>query len=141
MKDAKAGLASLKSKFVQEKIGGQEYVFSPTQSKDAIDSKNPLGLLQKNKLQTTFLMPDYDEYGMSYKNRIALFNTENASMINRAINAFNHMIVIDGMIAGAWKRIIKNNTPVIEISFFNPLSKIKQQAVNNAVKRYCSFFS
>jgi hypothetical protein len=138
MKDAKEGLAAYKSKLANEKIEGQEYFFAAAPK--ATRNLQRVADLRKNKLQTSFLMPDYDEYGMSYKNRSALINADTMSMVNRGESGFNHMIVIDGLIEGAWKRIVKNNTVEIETSFFNPLNKTKQQAVKQAVKQYCSFF-
>src|SRR5688572_17358389 len=58
--DAKEGVAMLPSNFIKEKINEQEYYFIPS------------NVSINNKIQTTFLMPDYDEYGMGYKDRSVL---------------------------------------------------------------------
>lgn len=131
MQDAKAGVATLSPDFVHQVKDAHEYVLIPT----ALKSK-------PNKAeQTTFLMPDYDEYGMGYKDRSAIFNAGNLSRPIRGDNpVYNRMIIIDGKIEGTWRRTIKNNTVVVETVPFTALTKAKKQAVTNAVKRYRSFY-
>src|SRR5688500_8781538 len=58
--EAKEGVAMLSSEFIKEKIIDQEYIFIPSSSDT------------NKKIQTSFLMPDYDEYGMGYKDRSAI---------------------------------------------------------------------
>ncbi len=126
--DAKEGVRMLPSNFIKEKINEQEYYFIPTD------------LSSYNKIQTSFLMPDYDEYGMSYKNRSVLLVSKNDTLQFRGENpAYNRMIIIDGKIEGTWKRIIKNNSVSIETLPFRPLSKTRQQVLARAIKKYCSF--
>lgn len=131
MKEAKEGFALLKPNFLQQVINGQNYIFAP-------------GVLENNPgraIQKTFLMPDYDEYGISYKNRGALFQPagKNIPVERLSENTYYHMIVIDGVARGTWRRSIKNQTIVVETTSFIKLNKTKKQAVVKAVKRYCSF--
>lgn len=127
--DAKEGAAMLSSKFVREKIKEQEYIFIAA-SFDA-----------KTKMQSSFLMPDYDEYGMGYKDRSALLTSTKIdfSQFKGENPFFNRMIVLDGKIEGTWKRVIKNNKVSIETVPFSPLPKTKKQALTKAVKKYCAF--
>ena len=108
---------------------GQDYIFEPT------------SFASSGKIQTSFLMPDYDEYGMGYKDRSALFSSTKIDFSQfKGENPFyNRMIIIDGKIAGSWKRVIKNNRVAIETVPFGPLSKSKQQALKKAIKKYCLF--
>ena len=132
MKDAKAGAAGLPAEFERVVLNGQEYIFLPL----APGIKNT----RLTRMQATFLLPDYDEYGMSYKDRSALFDAANVPVKSRRDHpVFNHMMVIDGVIAGTWQRTVKNNTVMVETTPFNPLSGVKQQAVKNAVKKYRLF--
>jgi hypothetical protein len=125
--EAKEGVAMLPSRFIHEIINGQDYIFIPTS-------------FTNNKIQANFLMPDYDEYGMGYKDRSAIFNLKvDLSQFKNENPLFNRMIIIEGKIAGTWKRIIKNNSVVIETVPFSPLSKTKQQALTKAIKKYCIF--
>ena len=125
MKDANAGVATLDSKFVREVFNGQEYIFLPSSNK------------KKIKLDTTFLMPDYDEYGMSYKDRSILKSKKLEG--HKASIVFNRMVVVDGLIEGTWQRTLSKNRVDVEIVPFTPLSKNKNQAVARAVKRFQAF--
>ena len=126
--EAKEGVAMLPSRFIHEIINGQDYIFEPN------------SFATNGKIQTNFLMPDYDEYGMGYKDRSAIFNTfVDLSRFKGENPIFNRMIILDGRIAGTWKRIIKNNSVAIETVPFSPLPKIKQQALIKAIKKYCLF--
>ena len=85
-------------------------------------------------------MPDYDEYGMSYKDRSAIFNNAvDLSQFKGENPIFNRMIILGGKIEGTWKRVIKNNKVVIETVPFKLLSKTRQQVLKKAIKKYCSF--
>ena len=118
----------LTSTFIKEKINEQEYIFIQ-------DSRG-----MNNKIQTSFLMPDYDEYGMSYKDRSALFNgTVDLSLFKNGNPFFNRMIILDGKIEGTWKRTFKNNKAVVETFPFKSLNKTKQQALEKAIKKYSAF--
>jgi hypothetical protein len=125
--EAKEGIATLPPEFIKEKINEQVYIFIPASFVD-------------KKIQANFLMPDYDEYGMSYKDRSAIFNTTaDLSQFKNDNPIFNRMIILDGKIEGTWKRVIKNNNVTIETVPFGPLSKTKQQALAKAIKKYCLF--
>ena len=125
---AKEGAAMLPAKFIREKIREQEYIFLPS----SVDTAG--------SIQSDFLMPDYDEYGMSYKDRSALFNgTVDLSLFKNENPFFNRMIILNGRIEGTWKRNFKNGKMVVETVPFKPLSKTKQQALEKAIKKYCGF--
>ncbi|MGZ5135139.1 MAG: winged helix DNA-binding domain-containing protein [Flavitalea sp.] len=126
--EAKDGAATLSSKFIKEKVNDQEYIFIPA----------PLNT--NNKIQTSFLMPDYDEYGMGYRDRSAIFNTKvDLSKFKNDNPIYNRMIIIDGKIEGTWKRAIKNNRVSIETVPFTSLSKIKQPILEKIIQKYCGF--
>jgi hypothetical protein len=128
MQDARAGAEGLLPHFIKEKMNGQQYIFPPTASK-------PL-----NKLQSSFLMPDYDEYGMSYKDRDLILAGRKVDTTHPRENlVFNRVLIADGLIVGTWKRTIENNKAFVETFPFAPLSKIKQQAIKKAVKRFIEF--
>ncbi len=134
MKDAKAGAAILRPKLLQKSIEGQDYQFVPSQNQN---KSNPAR--RSGSLQTTFLLPDYDEYGISYKNRSALIGSGNSFDVLGPNHHYNHMIIIDGVISGTWQRRIKNNTIVVETAFPKLISKTKKLEVAKAVKRYGLF--
>lgn len=125
--EAKEGAGMLPKKLIREKINEQEYIFLPA-------------ITDAGNIQSSFLMPDYDEYGMSYKDRSALFDQAfDLSVFKNGNPFFNRMIILDGKIEGTWKRVIKNNAVTIETVPFKPLTKVNQQALARAIKKYCEF--
>lgn len=125
VKDAIAGAATLNSKFIREVYDGQEFIFLPPSNK------------KKTTLDSTFLMPDYDEYGMSYKDRSILKSKKLEG--HKASIVFNRMVVVDGLIEGTWQRTLNKNRVDVEIVPFTPLPKNKQAAVASAINRFQAF--
>jgi len=128
VKDARMGISELPDEFIHENFEGKIYIHRPDFLPDS------------KKLQSTFLMPDYDEYGMSYKDRSAIFSLPPTILKNSKLNIpYNRMIVVDGQIVGSWKRTIKNKELVIETELFKPINKRQQKEVNSAIRKYSTF--
>jgi hypothetical protein len=126
VKDAIIGADSLNSSFVRKTIESKDYIFIPQSS--------------QRKLDTTFLMPDYDEYGMSYKDRSAISPIQ--KLIDKGPRAgivFNRLLVIDGRVEGSWKPNVSKKSADVMLAPFSPLNKVKQQKVKKAIKRYLDF--
>ena len=86
------------------------------------------------------MLPNYDEYIVGYTDRSASFDTRHVTKLDARGNIlFNHMMLIDGQIAGTWKRTLKKNTVVIEASPFTPLSEAETRAFVAAANRYGEF--
>ena len=90
VRDATVGARSLPRAFITEKLDGQSYIFKP----------GPIA--KETEQEATFLMPDYDEYGMGYKDRSAIFNTEalriyqiRARSVKEKNPIFNRMTIIE----------------------------------------------
>jgi len=126
VKDGKDGLAMSKSVFESEKVNGTEYFFKP----GSFD--------YKKKIHSTFLLPDYDEYGISYKDRSLFMNELNKI---KSKKKYPHTVIINGVAGGTWrwKRTIKQMQ--IETLLFTSINKTKQQALARAEKMYTSFFT
>jgi hypothetical protein len=123
MAEARAGMAQLPDGFVRQTIDGEEYCWQPRE------------IRATPALQTTFLMPNYDEYGISYKDRRAIFAPQGS-----AVNpVFNHMVVVEGRLAGGWKETVKGRSVHVETAFFAPLNDGQQRQVHAAVERYRAF--
>jgi hypothetical protein len=130
VKDAKESISSLDHQFKHQSIDGNDYIFIP---RDLPDMKN---------LQTSFLMPDYDEYGMGYKDRSAIFNSEkHKEAISRNNPVFNRMIILDGKIEGTWQRVIKGKKVEVVTVPFTKVNKIKQAEIKEAVKKFEQFLA
>ncbi|MES2774316.1 MAG: winged helix DNA-binding domain-containing protein [Bacteroidota bacterium] len=126
--DAKKGMAMLGKEFEHYLMDGKEYVFSP------------MATPPEKKTQASFLMPDYDEYGMGYKDRSAIIDPDNTpKQMSRDNPIFNRMIIIDGQIAGTWQRVVKGKTVMVETFPFSPLNKTQSKELEKAVKRFLEF--
>lgn len=126
--DAKKGIESIKRNFKKEVIDGKEYYF-----------KDP-GILKKEISSGTYLLPNYDEYVVSYKDRTEAIDKKHLAIISKQRNAvFSNSILINGMIEGTWKRTIRNNSVTIETKTFSKLNKKNLDAIIRAAKDYCKF--
>jgi len=130
MKDAKESMASLDKKFVREVLDEREYICAAMKSKEIIG------------WQASFLMPDFDEYVISYKDRSAIHSNKDYEAWHEEINlGRQHILIIGGMRAGTWSKVLKNKKLHIETTLFSPVNKSTQQAITNAIKRYASFMA
>lgn len=121
-KDAKAAIGALSAQFVRQTVDGEEYVYIPNDT--ALETHH----------QTTFLFPDFEEYGISYKKRDLYFPPDRPTL-----SPYDHMVTLDGKMAGTWKRIKKGKTEEVEATPFAPLNKKQQTTWDNAVKKYNNF--
>jgi hypothetical protein len=165
--DARAGIAALGRGFVAEKIGGQIYYFptpaiatAPTpltsggrNSKITTADEPPEdgarrspstpstpATAQKLPAPVSFLMPDYDEYGIAYEDRAALFAAPGYTGKYREVHhAYNRMLVVDGRIVGSWKRTEKGPVVEIEIVPLAPLTAAAQKKIATAARRYAAY--
>jgi hypothetical protein len=125
--DAKAGLEMVKNKLNSESSDESTYWFSGRQ--DTPKSKTP----------AAFLLPNYDEYIVSYRDRSAAVAASDINKADPRGTIFNHTILINGRIAGTWKRSFRKDTVDLEITPFSPLSKVNHAAIASAAKRYAKF--
>lgn len=122
IKDAKQAASALPLEFERETVDGSEYIFLP-----------PATPVKKT---ATFLMPDYDEYGMSYKNRNALLSK---NYRHSESSVYSHWLVLDGVIEGVWERIEDKKGIAAKASPFITLNKSRQKLVATALKKYRDF--
>jgi hypothetical protein len=120
VKEAKEGVAIISKELERFTIDGTEYYF--TDDKTALPKEG----------QMTFLMPDYDEYGMGYKDRSVLSNPQ---AVQKTI--FDRLVIVDGMVAGSWKRTIQKDNVLIEIQDFGN-QKVGDDMVA-AIEKYAAF--
>lgn len=86
-----------------------------------------------------FLLPAYDEFLLSYRDRSASMISENYKKIISSNGIFRPLIVYMGKIIGTWKKTSKQNSNVLEFNYFKkPTAKIKS-LVNNEAERFALF--
>ena len=130
VKQAREGLELLDKQFVKEKFGEQEYFFIPSEIKN------------EKYYQRSFLMPDYDEYGMSYKDKSFMAH-KRWVLSKKSDNSIPHYLIMDGVVVGTWKLHKKtegrNKITVLDVEYGVPLSKAKQKEADKLSERYFSF--
>lgn len=128
VREAKEGIISLTSAFDKFTLGGQEYIFS---SGKLADMKKP---------EATFLIPDYDEYGIGYKDR-SIYNHPKWIRHQSTGNAmYYHAISVDGYHGGNWTRQLKGTKLDVDVIPFQLLSKAQLKSIESAKKNYLTFF-
>ena len=124
---AMQGIGMVSKHFLSEKIEGEEYYFPPNV---------PAGHHQSGK---AWLLPPYDEYIMGYKNKGHLFYQRN-KMKPAPKTRFDNMILINGQVAGSWRRSVQNDHINLQYHLFVP-AKTQLKAVEQAIKIFSVFTS
>lgn len=126
--DVKNGIEMVKRGLEQEAIDGTTYWFAdsvPRAKKDSLSA---------------YLLPNFDEYVVGYTDRSAIFDSVHTEKLDDRHNPlFQHTIVINGQIAGTWKRTLKKDAVEVELNPFAPLTKDERKAVTAAAEKYGGF--
>jgi hypothetical protein len=125
--DARHAFEMIKSGLVSEIIGSQTYWLSNLP--DFSEKINP----------TALLLPAFDEFLISYNDRSAAINFEQQSRTFTNNGIFKPTIIINGMVAGTWKRTIKKEKLIIEASLFKPISLAVKQKIEKTAKLLGNF--
>ena len=126
-KDSNDAVEMIKSKFVQENVNGKTYWMT---------NNTDLRVLSTS----AFFLSIYDEYTIAYRDRSDLGNERYAEKLIRMGNALTAVIIVDGQIAGTWKRATNKGKLEITTNLFKKLSKIEQKALQQAEDSYLKFF-
>lgn len=105
--DAKLSLELIKSNFISKKINAVEYWFSDSFS------------FSKKRKESTFLLPAFDEFLISYKDRSAAIIFEHQAKAFSKNGIFWPVIVTNGIAVGTWKREIKKDQIIIQTHLFD----------------------
>lgn len=122
--DAKRALEMVKAAFTCEEIDGQKYWFSRS-SKDMLIDKN-----------VVLLLPAFDEYVVSYKDRKDIFEHGNYSKVISTNGIFKPTVVVNGQVVGMWKRTVKGKKTMAEVELFKKLGKAAKAALAEEVERF-----
>lgn len=119
--EAKMGLEFVKCDLIKETVGNREYWLPP-------DSASRDGI---------FLLPGYDEFLIGYKDRGPSFEKYGVMPISTYNGMFFPTIVVDGQVAGLWKRTIKKTRIDIEV---RPVSPIDVAKIESHAAQLGAFF-
>lgn len=126
--DAKRGLEMVRPHLIDEVVDGRTHWFSAS-TPPARDTS-----------PTAYLLPNFDEYIVGYTDRGAAFDAAHAEMLGPRGNVlFSNIIVIDGRVAGTWKRTFRKSAVAVEMIPFARLNDAEIDALTAAAKRYGAF--
>jgi DNA glycosylase AlkZ-like len=131
IRDARAGIASVTPALLQETIDDRTYWFveSSARTRAATSSAS-----------TAWLLPNYDEYMIAYKDRDPVVHlSQAASGKGFGSEIFSHLLVIDGLLAGTWRRTPNKGDIVVKVTTYTKLSRVAKEAVAAAAERYGRF--
>ena len=127
--DAKKAVNLIKSDFIWETIAGEVYLFPGSFR----------GADRKDLLNSAFLLPAYDEYIISYKDREALLTSEEQKAAISNNGLFRPVVVINGKVRGIWKRTLRKDSALIETRMFSNLNDSEKSLVEAAAARFGDF--
>ena len=119
--DAREGHESVKPHLASETLDGETYWMEPD--------------LPPARSRAAYLLSAYDEYLVSYRNRDAMIDREHRNIMWIG----KPTLILDGRVAGTWKRVIGKNAVKVEISPVRSLDKAKVRMVERAVTTYGRF--
>lgn len=87
-----------------------------------------------------YLLPNYDEYLIAYKDRGHVVGKgATTALVAPGNTSFAHHLVIDGKLAGAWKRTPNAGGVALVVRPYRRLSAASARAVRAAAERYEAF--
>jgi hypothetical protein len=122
--DSRKGLEMNKSNLTSEDIEGQIY-WMPNDI-----------LIPNNESESLYLLPAFDEFMVSYKDRRAALAPEQAKDAITGNGIFKPIIVVNGKIVGIWKRSLKKDSVVIEKTLFRELNDSENEAFRAKARAY-----
>jgi hypothetical protein len=89
---------------------------------------------------SAFLLPNYDEYLIAYKDRAPFVDASRAAnIVARSNGAFAHHLALDGCLAGSWSRTVQTSSVLIEVAPYKKLTPAQTRAIGNACDGYGEF--
>lgn len=126
VKDAKLALDIVETSFTSATIDSQTYWFKGSLSKPG-------------KKMHVYLLPAYDEFLISYKNRSAALSIEPNNKVVSNNGIFYPVIIINGQVAGLWKRTIQKHNVIIETQLFKGPKKNEKRLIEQSVVNFSNF--
>jgi hypothetical protein len=125
MREAKAGVAMNGRKIVAETDGERTYYSVPSRSEPV------------SAAGSVHLLPIYDEYLISYKDRSALKLPPQPG--DRAHDEFAHFLMVDGQLAGTWRREYAAARVHVSVKPYRPLGRKHARALVETTNRLAAF--
>jgi hypothetical protein len=123
VKDTRAGLDSIGAR--SEQVGGLTlwHVPAPRLKVPAADG-------------SAHLLPNYDEYLVAYKDRGFVVPPSFKTMVaEQRVDIFAHFLVVNGRLAGSWRRVVTDNVVRVSVELHAPLKASARRTIDDAAGR------
>jgi hypothetical protein len=128
VKDVKEAIGAARPILESTTINGLQYWSGDTAQGPALKSGS------------AYLLPNYDEYLIAYKDRGPVVDPSRAANIAaRTGGALANHLVIDGRLAGGWSRTLEGNSVTLDVAPYKKLTPVQSRAVANAADCYGEF--
>ncbi len=129
LRESNEGLNAIKANFESIIIDSETYWFS-TKLSDNLSSQKSI-----------YLLPAYDEFLISYKNRSASILEADFKKAISENGIFRSILVIDGHVCGLWKPLLKKDTLYITLELFDNNIRINETQLDIFKMRLETFYS
>ncbi len=127
--EAKKAVELIKPNFISETIGQETYFY------------NNSSINVKHMDIKIHLLPAYDEFLISYKDRNASISLVANKKTISENGVFRPIIVMDGQVVGIWKRTTKKDKVIIEPQLFQPWNHHTKETLKNTAKNFENFIN
>jgi hypothetical protein len=101
---------------------------------------DPSARAQRAKSPVAYLLPNYDEYFIGFKDRSAIGQRlKSADLVTGGNALIAHVVAVDGQLVGGWKRTLTKNAVVVALNVVSRLTDSERQAVEAAARKYGEF--
>ncbi|HEX8229499.1 MAG TPA: winged helix DNA-binding domain-containing protein [Chloroflexia bacterium] len=123
----KTGIEMVKSHLTNETVEDQTYWFAESSR------------FEGDLSPTAYLLPNFDEYGVAYRDRSALVEPSSEKQDPQDSFYLGNLVVIDGKAVGSWKRTFSKDAVVISTHLYTSLNDAQEEAIKAAAHQYGAF--
>jgi Winged helix DNA-binding domain len=123
-------LADLSGEIVELKIAGSKNPMIDLDRK--IDQKFP-------PPPAAIVLPKYDSLMMTLRDKSRFMDMRYYRRVHHALGMIRPTILLDGFVAGIWRRVAKKNSSSIEVHSFKKLDSHQKEAVEQKFSGYAEF--
>jgi hypothetical protein len=125
-KTAREGIELVQKNFRHEKTGNRMFIL-------------PGNTGIKFRQRPTYLLPGFDEYILGYTDRSDVVAREHVKTVRPQNAVFAYTVLLQGKVAGIWKRTVAKQGIMIDIQPFVTLTDSNKKAIVVAAKAYGKF--
>ena len=109
---------------------------------EVMDERTLFSISQQQRVSTAkkvHLLPAFDEYFIAYRDRTAGMHPELTQQVTSTRLIYSAPLVIDGLVVGGWKRVLKGDLVCVAIKPFRSFNGSERAAVSSAAEKFAEF--